>query len=92
MAEPSQPASQLAAYQRYRRVEEWKINPQNGTWNLLEEIGGGGFSIVFKTLYSEYPEVVAVKRIAKKARTLGSLEKEVSFMKEVQNFAMMSQV
>ncbi|KAF8243400.1 hypothetical protein K440DRAFT_63242 [Wilcoxina mikolae CBS 423.85] len=94
MATPSRarPASQSAAYIRYRSVEEWKINPEEGTWELVEEIGGGGSSIVFTGRYSDYPELVAVKRIAKRARTLGALEKEVSFMKEVQNFAMMSQV
>jgi hypothetical protein len=54
----------------------------------LKEIERGGFNIVFARRYSKYPEVVAVKRIAKKARALSSLEKK----EEVENFAMMSRV
>jgi hypothetical protein len=83
----------LTTYHRTRQdIKRWNIDRQGSTWKLGKQIGGSVFSIVFEGRYSQYSkEVVAVKRIPKGAQD-GTKEQERSFVREVQNFAIMSEV
>jgi hypothetical protein len=93
MANASPPVGvTLTRYYRTRQdIEQWHIDRQGSAWKLGKQIGGGVSSIVFEGNYSQYSEVVAVKRIAKGAQNR-TKEQELSFVREVQNFAMMSEV
>ncbi|KAF8544327.1 kinase-like domain-containing protein [Trichophaea hybrida] len=89
MADPLPPRTRLTTYYR-RDIERWQINHQEVTWELGKQIGRGVSSRVFEGKYSQFSEVVAVKRIPKTTQG-GAKEEELSFVREVQNFAMMSE-